>query len=147
MLQRMHIRLFCYTDDSELGRAGLAFCDYLAERHSVRLVSLNQFALFDGKSGDWQRHAPLTTTPMLGEYVNFVCGTPDDLLKIHSSFGLGNVALLVADAHLKFPANDLRRALDRYQMVYTLTTADAERIDNVLEIAMMPITESSLVAA
>jgi len=105
---RVFIRYFARTDDSDIGQAAAAYCDALvATGVPVRVVSTRVAELQLDKRGRsssvWDRHRDLLITPMVGNYVNVVCGDAVDWARFHTP-SVTN-ALLVTSHNLD-PARD-----------------------------------------
>jgi hypothetical protein len=131
------IRYFARTDESELGRAAVSYCDHLvATGLPVRLVSTKVAELqLDSRGrggGIWGRYRDLLITPMEGGYINAVCGEPGDWGKLHTPGAHRNV-LLLADPNLmaSVPQSVLMAAVDQYDAVYALTRRLADVIVRV----------------
>lgn len=119
----MYIRYFARTDESETGRTAAAYCDDLvATGIPVRLVPTMVAELQVDEAGRsssiWDRHRNLLVTPMVGDYVNVVCGDLVDWERFHTA-NVRNVLLLtVASLQPRDPQPDLLRAIARYDAVY-----------------------------
>lgn len=126
----MFIRYFARTDETEIGRAAVAYCKALiATGMPVRLVSagLAEVQLDErGRSSSiWSPHRDLLTTPMDGDYVNVVCGNVADWGRFHT-VGVTNALLL---AYANVSAQNAPRfqmalldAVARYDVVYAPTS-------------------------
>lgn len=89
------IRYFCSIDDSKVGKTSLAYADAFASMGlSLRIIATRMGALAEqtrpGKP--WERHRGAFLTPILGEYVNVVCGDPSDWKRVYT-VGVKNVLI------------------------------------------------------
>jgi hypothetical protein len=130
------IRYFARTDDSDLGRAAAAYCDALVDTGTpVRLVSTRVAELQVDRRGKsdsvWDRHRALLTTPMVGGYVNVVCGEPADWGRFHTQ-GVTN-ALLLVDQSLepRVTQTDLISAVELFDVIYAPSSALANVVERV----------------
>lgn len=89
------VRYWCSIDDTPMGARSLAYADALvAMGLTVRIIATRMGALQERtKDGaPWGRHRKLFLTPMLGPYVNVVCGEPDDWKRLYT-VGVKNVLI------------------------------------------------------
>jgi hypothetical protein len=134
------IRYFARTDDSDLGIAAAAYCDALvATGAPVRVVSTRvaelQFDKRGRSSSVWDRHRDLLITPMVGSYVNVVCGDAADWARFHTS-SVEN-ALLLTSQNLDSvkdplgPTMDLVGAIALYGLAYVPSSELANVVERV----------------
>ncbi len=140
----MFIRYFARTDETEIGRAAVAYCKALiATGMPIRLVSagLAEVQLDErGRSSSiWSPHRDLLTTPMDGDYVNVVCGNVADWGRFHT-VGVTNALLLAyANVSAKNFQISLLDAVARYDVVYAPTSdlaGIAERVTGLRPIVV-----------
>ena len=132
----MFLRYFARTDDSELGRAAASYCELLvATGIPVRLVPTRVAELqLDSRGhggGAWDRFRSLLITPMVGKYVNLVCGEPWDWGRFHTP-GVRNI-LLFADPNLEpsVPQPVLMAAVQQFDSAFALTDQLADVVERV----------------
>ena len=140
----IHLRFFAYTDDSPIGRVGLAYCEQLLTLgRPMRLVPITFVNMAQDARGNsdsvWATHRQLLVAPMPGTGVNVVCGRLDDLRRLHT-VGMPNWALLTPD-NLSEDRRDVVAVLDRYNEVYAVSRELAEDVarDLGLHPRMIPV--------
>lgn len=81
------VRYFCAIDESPQGRISLTYADaFMAMGLSVRLIPAKYSDLHAVQAGtsEWGRHRGSFLTPIVGPYVNVVCGDHDDWRRLYT---------------------------------------------------------------
>lgn len=80
----MLIRYFCPIDDTELGRMARHYADAMVRAEmTVRLVATKTMS--HDPTARWSRLQALFLTPLEMEFVNVVCGEPEDWRRLWTS--------------------------------------------------------------
>lgn len=89
------VRYWCSVDDTPIGKTSLSYADaFTGMGLSVRIIATKMSALAQqtepGKP--WSRHRMAFLTPLVGAYINVVCGSPDDWKRLYT-VGVKNVLI------------------------------------------------------
>lgn len=89
------VRYWCSIDDTPQGRTSLAYADAFAGMGlTVRIIATRMGALAEQTEPGrpWSRHRGAFLTPLLGGYINVVCGDPSDWKRLYT-VGVKNVLI------------------------------------------------------
>lgn len=89
------IRYFCSIDDTPAGRVSLAYANaFSAMGLSVRIIATRMGALAQqtADGAPWHHHRAAFLAPILGAYVNVVCGDASDWHRLYT-VGVKNVLI------------------------------------------------------
>lgn len=89
------VRYFCSVDDTACGKLSLAYADAFSGMGlTVRIIATRMGALAERTTdgAPWHRHRAAFLTPILGQYINVVCGDPSDWKRLYT-VGVKNVLI------------------------------------------------------
>lgn len=86
------IRFFCSFDDSPLGKTSLAYADAFAGMNLTMRLLATRVGLLGQLAPAWARHQHALLTPMIGAFINVVCGTASDWKRLYT-VGVKNILI------------------------------------------------------
>jgi hypothetical protein len=89
------VRYWCSIDDTPMGARSLAYADAFAGMGLVVRIIATRMAALQERTQDgspWSRHRAAFLTPIVGSFINVVCGEPDDWKRLYT-VGVKNVLI------------------------------------------------------